>query len=245
MQSGYYLSGVAGQTTQQRLNDISHNLANVNTVGYMASRSSFSATLAGQISGDSSANPASYSSYNNAYIDLKEGNIRQTGNDLDFAIQGDAFFRIGLENGQEAYTRAGNFKLNADGNLLTQNGMPVLDAGGSAIRLPAGRVTASEDGSLLVNGNPVASFGMIAIKDASKLERLGNSLITTPVENTTTDDLKSVVHQWALEESNVNAVLTMTEMVATTRNFESTMKIIDQYSQQANQLYDRVGVVQG
>lgn len=245
MQSGFYLSGVAGQMTQHRLNDINHNLANVNTVGYMASRSSFSSTLAGQIAGEANPNPTSYSSYANAFIDLKEGNIKQTGNDLDFAIQGDAFFRIGLENGQEAYTRGGNFILDAKGNLLTQNNRPVLDASGNAIQLPEGRITVNQDGALLVNNKKITEFGMITVKDPSKLERIGNTLITTPAENTAAAESNIVVRQGALEESNVNAVLTMTEMVATTRNFESTMKIIDQYNQQATQLYDRVGVVQG
>ena len=245
MQSGFYMSGVAGQMTQHRLNDINHNLANVNTVGYMASRSSFSSQLAKQITGEPTANSTSYSTYANSFIDLKEGNIKQTGNDLDFAIQGDAFFRIGLENGQEAYTRAGNFMLDAAGNLLTQEGKPVLDDSGGAIQLPAGHVTVNQDGALLVDNKPVTNFGMIAIKDPSKLERLGNSLITTVIENTAEAGSEVIVRQGALEESNVNAILAMTEMVATTRNFESTMKIIEQYNQQANQLYDRVGIVQG
>lgn len=245
MQSGFYMSGAAGQMTQHRLNDISHNLANVNTAGYMASRSSFFSTLAGKITGEENGNSVSYSSYANEFIDLKEGNIKQTGNDLDFAIQGDAFFRVGLENGQEAYTRAGNFVLDAGGNLLTREGMSVLDASGNAIRLPAGRVSASEDGKLFVNGNPVTGFGMVAIRDASGLERIGNAMIATPPENTVAVESGVVVHQGALEESNVNAILTMTEMVATSRNFESTMKIIEQYNQQASQLYDRVGLLQG
>ena len=245
MQSGYYLSGVAGQLAQQRLNDINHNLANVNTVGFMAGRSSFASTLAKEISGEPVANPTSYTTYSNSYIDLKEGNIKQTGNDLDFAIQGGAFFRIGLENGQEAYTRAGNFVLDGAGNLLTRAGNPVLDASGGAIQLPAGRVSVDGDGTLLVNNTPITEFGMVVVRDPSKLERLGNTLITTPVENTAEPGADSIVRQGALEESNVNAILAMTEMVATTRNFESTMKIIDQYTQQANQLHNQVGVIQG
>ena len=202
-------------------------------------------SLEPQIGGEVVANPTSYSTYANEYIDLREGTIKQTGNDLDFAIQGEAFFRVGLADGQEAYTRAGNFMLDSDGNLLTKSGMPVLDNGGSAIRLPAGTITAGEDGTLYVKGAPVASLGMVTIKDASQLERLGNAMITTPVDNTAEAESNIVVHQGAVEGSNVNAVLTMTEMVATTRSFESTMKIIDQYNQQANQLYDRVGILQG
>ena len=245
MQSGFYMSGVAGQLSQHKLNNINHNLANVNTIGYMAGRSSFSSTLAEQIAGQADGVSASYPSHSNSFIDMKEGNIKQTGNDLDFAIQGNAFFRVSLDNGQEAYTRAGNFTLDTNGNLLTQSGMPVLDTGGSAIQLPAGKVTASQDGILYVDNNQVTEFGIVTINDASKLSRLGSSLITTTADNTTVAGKNMIIHQGAVESSNVNSVLAMTEMVVTTRNFETTMNIIEQYNQQASQLYDRVGLVQG
>ncbi|ATX82943.1 flagellar basal-body rod protein FlgF/flagellar basal-body rod protein FlgG [Mariprofundus ferrinatatus] len=245
MQSGFYLSGVASQMTQQKLNDINHNLANVNTIGFMASRSSFSSTLADQINGQTVASPTSYSSYNNSFVDMKEGNIRATGNDLDFAIQGNAFFKVRLDNGEAAYTRAGNFKLGANGGLLTQSGQPVLDQGGAEIVLPAGKVTASQDGTLSVDNNPVTRFGMVTIMDASLLDRHGNTLMTTPVENTAPAEEGVTVRQGSVEGSNVNSILAMTEMVATTRSFEATMKIIEQYNQQTSQLNDRVGMVQG
>lgn len=245
MQSGFYISGVASQMTQHKMNDINHNLANVNTIGYMASRSSFSSTLASAITGQPDANSASYSNYENDFIDMREGNIKQTGNDLDFAIQGNAFFKVRLDNGQEGYTRAGNFKLGANGSLLTQSGMPVLDAGGAEIRLPKGKVTVTQDGGLSVDNNPITSLGMVTIKDASKLARIGNAIVTTPVENTDQAGEDAVVRQGAVEGSNVNSILEMTEMVSTTREFEATMKIIEQYNQQAGQLYDRVGLVQG
>ena len=71
MQSGFYMSGVAGQLTQHKLNDINHNLANVNTIGYMASRSSFSSTMAGQVAGQTGVDPASYPGQANSFIDMK------------------------------------------------------------------------------------------------------------------------------------------------------------------------------
>jgi flagellar basal body rod protein FlgG len=241
MQTGFYMSGVAGQMAQSKLNDINHNLANVNTIGYMASRSSFSSTLAGQ-TGEASA---SYPSQDNSFIDMKPGNIKPTGNDLDFAIQGDAFFRVRLDDGQEAYTRAGNFILGANGDLFTQSGQPVLDTGGTAIQLPAGQVTVGQDGVLAVDNIRVAEFGMVTINNASQLNRLGNALLTTSKDNTSPAGDDVIVRQGAVEGSNVNSILAMTEMVVTTRNFEATMKTIEQYNQQASQLYDRVGLVQG
>ncbi len=245
MQSGFYISGVAGQLAQHKLNDINHNLANVNTIGYMASRSSFSSTMAKQVAGQTGGNSTSYPNQANSFIDMKPGNIKQTGNDLDFAIQGDAFFRVRLDDGQEAYTRAGNFILGADGALFTQGGQPVLDTSGATIQLPVGQVTASQDGMLSVDNIQVAEFGMVTIKDASQLSRLGNALLATTKENTSPAGEDVIVRQGAVEGSNVNSILAMTEMVVTTRNFEATMKTIEQYNQQASQLYARVGLVQG
>jgi len=241
MQSGFYMSGVAGQMAQSQLNDINHNLANVNTIGYMASRSSFSSTMAGQSGEGSSSYPALASSF----VDMKPGQFKQTGNTLDFAIQGDAFFRVRLEDGQEAYTRAGNFSLDANGNLLTQGGQSVLDQGGSAIKLPAGQVSVGQDGFLAVDNNQVAQFGMVSINNASGLSRIGNALLATSKENTAPAGEDVIVRQGIVEGSNVNSILAMTEMVVTTRNFEATMKTIEQYNQQASQLYDQVGLIRG
>jgi len=245
MQAGFYMSGIAGQMAQQKLNDINHNLANVNTIGFMASRSSFSSTLAGQVADQTGVGPASYPNQSNAFLDMKPGIIKQTGNDFDFAIQGDAFFRVRLDDGQEAYTRAGNFVLGANGNLLTQGGQPVLDDGGTAIKLPAGQVSVGQDGSLAVNNEGVAKFGMVTIKDASQINRIGSALMTTTADNIAPVEKGVIVRQGAVEGSNVNSILAMTEMVVTTRGFEATMKTIEQYNQQASQLYDEVGLVQG
>lgn len=245
MQTGFYMSSVAGQMAQSKLNDINHNLANVNTIGYMASRSSFSSMLAGQATGQTGGGPSSFPAQEQSFIDMKEGNIKQTGNDLDFAIQGDAFFRVRLDDGQEAYTRAGNFILDADGALLTQGGKPVLDAGGTAIQLPPGHITVGQDGLLAVDNVQVAEFGMVTINNPSQLGRLGNTLLTTSKDNTSPAGKDVILRQGAVEGSNVNSILAMTEMVVTTRSFEATMKTIEQYNQQASQLYDQVGLVQG
>jgi len=148
MPLGFYIAGVASQMAQYKLNDISHNLANINTTGYLASHASFSTQFSGQLAGGSAQTPAAFSRYNNQFIDMREGSIKNTGNVLDFALRGHAFFRIGLADGTEAYTRAGNFKLDSNGTLLTQEGHPVLDKRGSSIQLPPGQITASQEGML-------------------------------------------------------------------------------------------------
>ncbi|MFQ5518533.1 MAG: flagellar hook-basal body complex protein, partial [Mariprofundus sp.] len=132
MQRGFFISGVAGTMAQQKLDTISHNLANVNTAGYKSDRVSFSTIFTSQTSpgGKVEQAPAAYLGMGNQFIDTSEGVAKTTGNELDFTIRGDGYFRIMREDGSEAYTRAGNFRLDVDGNLLTEGGLPVLDNSG-------------------------------------------------------------------------------------------------------------------
>jgi len=245
MSIGFYIAGSAGQMAQHKLNDISHNLANVNTTGYMANRSSFTTELSEQMGGNSTQQSAAFAKFGNQFIAMEEGSIKTTGNDLDFAIQGNGFFRVALPDGSEAYTRAGNFKLDANGMLLTQGGQSVLDSGGSAIQLQAGHITANQEGALFVDGNRMADLGLVQIKDATKIEKVGDALLKTPADNINTDSAKMTVHQGSLEGSNVNAILAMTEMIDTMRSYQSTMKVVEQFNQQASLLNDRVGRIQG
>ncbi|MDQ6957375.1 MAG: flagellar basal body protein, partial [Mariprofundaceae bacterium] len=87
MDSGFFVSGVAGDMTAQKLNTIAHNLANVNTTGYMLDRTAFSTMLA-NVEGagkDSSKLPQAYMTMDHQFVSGDKGIIRQTGNDLDFA----------------------------------------------------------------------------------------------------------------------------------------------------------------
>lgn len=247
MNLGFYISGVAGQMAQNKLDGIANNLANVNTVGYMQDRTAFSSMFSNQIgrTGAPDSTSAAYLSTNTQYISTESGNIRQTGGDLDFAINGKGYFRVQMQDGSEALTRAGNFKTDGEGTLLTQNGLKILDKNGAPIQLPTGKVSATENGSIYVNGQPVADLGISMITDPKQMEKLGGVLIKTPPTNTTPADNTISVHQGSLEDANVNSVLAMTQIVDTMRSYQSMMKVVEQYNQIASQLSDRVGMVQG
>jgi len=247
MQTGFFVAGVAGQTAQKKMDNITHNLANVNTTGflgnYMAFRTSFTEKLA--LYSDKRHSPAAYASEGTSFVDTRPGNIHQTGNDLDFAITGDGWFHIKIGENETAYTRAGNFKLGPDGNLLTQDGKAVLGPGGSPITLPPGQIILTDQGALYVNNKKVADIGLVQISDASKIERIGNARITTSVDNTTPAGSDITVHQGELAGSNVNSVLTMVEMMSVTRGAQGMMKLIEQYNHVATLLSEQVGRIQG
>ncbi len=247
MQSGFFVSGVASKMAENRLDNITHNLANVNTTGYKASRSSFESVLSDSVKGVTlnQQKPSSYLSMGTQYIDTKAGNIKQTGNALDFAIVADGYFQIQLTDGSIALTRAGNFTRDNEGNLTTQNGLAVLDNTQNPISLPDGKVSGTREGMIYVDNEQVAQLGLVTLIDETDLMQKEGTLLLTSDDNTEDAVGKIVVQHGAVEGSNVNAVLAMTEMVSTLRSYESTMKVVEQYNQLAGQLSSNVGKIQG
>ncbi len=246
MQLGFLMAGVAGEMAQNKLDTISNNLANANTVGYMEDRSSFASKFSNEMGreGAPSQTSAAFLSMNKQYVSTQAGSIHQSGGDFDFAINGKGFFRVQMEDGSVALTRAGNFKIDAQGNLLTQSNLPVLAKTGAPIILPIGEVSATSNGTIYINGKPVSELGISMLKDERRITKAEGVIIKTAPDNIVEADRSVSVHQGSLENSNVNSILAMTSLIDTMRNYQSTMKIVEQYNQQAGLLNDRVGVVQ-
>ncbi|MDX8380819.1 MAG: flagellar hook-basal body protein [Ghiorsea sp.] len=247
MQRGFFISGVASKMAEYRLDNITHNLANANTTGYKSSRSSFKSVLSKTLesAGNTQQSSGSYLSMGTQYIDTQAGNIKQTGNALDFAIVADGFFQVEQRDGSVALTRAGNFSRDAEGKLITQGGLAVLDDSQSPITLPDGVVSGTNDGSIYVNNELVSQLGLVTLINPNDLKQVEGTLLVTPDGNTESATGQVVVKHGAIETSNVNSVLAMTEMVATLRSYESTMKVVEQYNQLAGQLSSDVGKIQG
>ena len=247
MQTGFFVAGVAGQAAQQKMDNVAHNLANVDTTGFLGSHIAFRTSLTEKLAlySDKRHSPAAYASEGDAFVDTRPGNIRRTGNDLDFAITGNAWFHIQTGPNETAYTRAGNFKLGPDGNLLTQDGEAVLDPSGAPIILPQGAVKLTDQGALYVNDKKAGDIGLVKISDVSKIRRIGSARITTPARNTTPAGNDATIHQGELTGSNVNSVLSMVEMMGITRNAQGMMKLIEQYNHVSTLLSEQVGRIQG
>ncbi|MDQ6992437.1 MAG: flagellar hook basal-body protein [Mariprofundus sp.] len=247
MNLGYYISGVAGQMAQTKMDGISNNLANVNSAGYMEDRTSFSSSFAGKMGreGAPEKTSAAFLSSNTQYISTQAGTIHQTGHNLDFAVHGDGYFRVQMKDGSEALTRAGNFKLNSSGNLTTQSNLNILDNNNAPVQLPIGKITITGDGTISVNNQPITKLGVAMITDTRNMQKVAGNLISTDASNITAADTSVEVRQGELESSNVNSVLAMTQIVATMRNYQSMMKVVEQYNQLSGQLSDRVGMVSG
>jgi len=246
MDTGFYLAGSAGDLRRKiSMDQISNNLANINTIGFKADESAFSTKLSDQMRGqDSRTQPSAYLAAGKSFVDTSEGIIRQTDNPLDFAIQGNGYFRVQQKNGEEAYTRAGNFMLSNGGGLVNQSGLPVLDSNGAPIVVPQGNVSGAKDGTISVDGKKIATLGIVQIDNPSQIKKIGGTLFITDLNNVTRGRPKSTtVNHGAVEQSNVNAILSMAKMVDATRSFQNMMKIVEIYNQQSSQLTEKVARV--
>ena len=164
--------------------------------------------------------------------DFSPGALRATGNELDVAIQGDGFFAVQTPDGVR-YTRVGRFQLDADGTLVTTQGYPVLAGGGPVTIDPDdGPVNIAEDGSistdLALGGQQLQVSGKLDLVDFA--ERGG----LTPVQDNLFDangqqptEATGKIAQGMLEQSNVNSVVEMTNMIEVTRNYQAMQRFLD------------------
>lgn len=158
------------------------------------------------------------------YIDYGQGALLDTGNPLDFALQGNAFFTVDTPDGQR-YTRDGRFLRDADNTLVTVEGYQVLDDAGQPITLPDGEVSVSPAGELSVNGTAVAQLGIgVFANPETDLQHTEGNLFTGPAASTSQDPAQVV--QGYLEESNANPSQLMTQLAEVARFYEAAQKMV-------------------
>ncbi len=263
-------TGASGMIAQQtNVDNIANNLANINTTGYKKASMEFKSLLYQTIqkdSTDSDGEPKPVGvqvglGVRNAAItsQFTQGAFTETGNQWDFAISGDGFFAIQLEDGSIGYTRNGTFQM-AMGvgglTLCTSDGQPVLDTNGAPIVLPeeysASRVIVDANGDFCYpdeTGNPQPlgiQIGLVQFNNPAGLEKTSGSIYKETAASgtvrweTTDDNLeKSEIVQKYVEASNVQAAEEMVNLIVAQRAYEMNSKVItasDTMMQQANNL---------
>jgi len=239
-------TSASGMTAQQtNLDVISHNMANVNTVGFKKMRATFQDLVyqtirePGAPTSPTTRNPSGFQIGLGAYVSdtygiFTQGNTFQTGNQLDIAIQGDGFFKVVLPDGTIAYTRNGQFRLDAEGRIVNSDGYP-LDP---EIAIPADAVSVGigADGTVSVlrqGANAVEEVGRIELAkfvNPAGLRRIGNNLFIQtdasgePVIDNPGNQGLGTLLQGYLESSNVNIVEEMVNLIIAQRAFEFNTK---------------------
>ena len=223
MQDGLYVALSSQIALEKRLNTIADNVANASTVGFRATGVKFEDVVSGL-----DDKGLSFVTSGDTYISSTNGSLRETGNPFDFAVKGNAWFGIETPGGT-VMTRDGRFTLTENGELVTIEGYPVLDAGGAPIQLDPrnGPPRAGADGSLRQGDNLVGALGLYNFDPGPNFIRFGNSGIVPAGEpEPVVDRLDAGVVQGFLEESNVNPMLEITKLIMVQRAFENGAAMI-------------------
>ena len=232
---------------QTRMAVISNNLANTNTTGFKRDRASFEDLLyqtvrqPGGATSEQTQLPTGLSTGTGVRVaatakQFTQGNLSQTGNALDVAINGRGFFEVLLPDGSSAYTRDGSFQINAQGEMVTNAGYPVQPG----LQLPEGAqsITIGADGTVSVQlaGEPEAvQVGALTLADfvnPAGLQAKGENLYVEtgasgPAQQGAPGTAGAgLLVQGALESSNVNVVEELVSMIETQRAYETNAKAI-------------------
>jgi flagellar basal-body rod protein FlgF len=219
-----YLAMAGAKATMQRQDVLAHNLANASTNGFRAEMQAFRAV---PVRGDG-ASTRVYALESTVGYDERSGPLQTTGRALDVAMQGRAWLAVQALDGTEAYTRAGALQVNAQGQLVTPAGLPVLGDGGP-IAVPAGAtLEVAADGTITAatgRGRP-QPVGRLKLATAEgPLARGEDGLFRAP-DGDLPADPAARLQSGALEGSNVSPVETMVAMIAAARQFEQQMKAL-------------------
>ena len=240
MIKGLYTSALGMTTQMKRLDVVSNNIANANTTGFkkdLTITSSFSEELEKRLDDretfmDRHASPVGRITYglfvDTVHTDFSVGNMQNTGNPLDTAISGDGFYSISVtdRNGAvtEKYTRDGAFTLSPDRRLVTKEGNAVNGQNGP-ITLPDGEISFGDLGQVYVNSEYIDTLRLVNIDNPDSLRKQGDNLYN-PTDETTVSEFRSFVMQGIVENSNVNPVKEMVEMINITRNYEANQRMV-------------------
>jgi flagellar basal-body rod protein FlgG len=241
MLEGLYSAAAGMAAQQEQLDAIGNDLANVSTTGYRSERVAFSDLLyntvneAGTDTTDGAGSKAEVIGRNST-----QGAIKETGDPLDLAIEGEGYFQVTQPNGQAALTRDGSFGVDASGNITDAEGNR-LDP---PIKLPAG-VSSSEvkvgpDGTVTAGARKLGQIKLMTVTAPDHMLSSGANLLTpTAASGAPQATATARIHQGALEESNVNVASEMALMVSTQRDYQLSSSAIQTENQMmsiANQL---------
>lgn len=252
-----YTAATGMEAQQLRMDVISNNLANASTTGFKKTRAEFEDLLSETIKGGGAPGPRGGGDPSPLQVGLGvrtgsttrsfgQGDLSTTNNPLDLAVQGSGFFRVQQANGEPAYTRAGNFRVDATGRLVTQHGELVepgitVPSDATAVTVAAdGTVSATQPGK--TDPTDLGRIDLYTFTNPTGLLALGNNLFgQSPASGDAVlgkpgEQGVGTLGQGMLEGANVKAVEEMIDMIACQRAYELNSKIITTADQMLQRL---------
>jgi flagellar basal-body rod protein FlgF len=243
-----YISAEGAAAQAERLEVIANNLANVDTAGFKQDVATFQARFAEAIQkgqampGDRSINDIGGGvKIIDVETDHSNGQLKSTGNDLDLAITGTGFFHVKGDDGEQYLTRAGDFQLDTEGRLVTQNGhRPVLDQQGNEILFARNMPFSISSDGFINQGGSVRALGMSQPESLDQLVKVGSNMFRPTGDVKPLELTERSVRQGYLEMSGANPVRQMMAMIETTRAFEANTRMIQNQDSVLGSLISRV-----
>ena len=237
MVRGLYTGWTGMYNEQKRLDVISNNLANSATVGFKkegATSQSFKDMLTIKVRDD---HGDSYIGNMNLgvkigeiYTDYTQGSVRETGNTYDMAIDGSGFFTISYTdangNTSTRYTRAGEFMITKEGYVVTSEGQHLMgESDWLQVPVDAAEVVIDTDGTVYADGTAVDVVKLTDFEDYDYLKKFGETMYQ-PVQGAVEKEATGSILQGYTEQSNVNVVSEMVNLINITRAYEANQKVI-------------------
>jgi flagellar basal-body rod protein FlgG len=232
MLEGLYTAAAGMAAQQQRMDALSNDVANVNTSGYKRVRVGFR-DLVYQRTGPSGVSTGSGAAAVQLGRGYEQGSLQPTGEPLDVAITGDAYFQVRDANtGQTVLTRNGSFQADATGQLVTAEGNRLVPP----IQLPRGvdpsTITIAQDGTVSSAGRALGQLQLVTVPAPTGLQASGNGYFTTTAASGGVRRATgATVQQGVLEASNVNLADAMVDMMDAQRSYSMASKAIHMQDQ--------------
>ncbi len=179
---------------------------------------------------------------------FQAGPIRPTGVKTDLAIDGPGFFTVQLPDGSTAYTRAGEFHIDAEGQLVTKSGYAVLSDGGPLQLDPknSSPLSIASNGKVSQGSDPVGTLRLVEFKDPKVLTPLSGSYFKTASADVQGESAtKSSLQQGYLEGSNASPVAEMANLIAAMRLFEANQRVLQSQDERMGKAISELGSLNG
>ena len=255
MVRGLYTAWTGLYNEQKRLDVIANNIANSATTGYKqegVTSQSFDDMLAIKVRDYSVKQSEVIGTMplgvkvGEVFTNYGQGSVRVTGNTYDLAIDGSGFFKMRvtdtLGNDHIRYTRAGNFTITQEGYVTDADGNHLQSEAGDLIVPTDAEIVFDKDGTVFANGEAIDKVTITDFEDYNYLKKLADTKYE-PVDGATEIETAGAILQGCLEQSNVNVVKEMTQMIAITRAYEANQKIVQTMDSTLDQAVNSVGRV--
>jgi flagellar basal-body rod protein FlgF len=214
------------RSSLESLDMLSNNLSNVMTTGYKTDREFYDLYTSADALEPGAYDPTQMPTVQKNWTDFSQGLIQHTGNDLDAAILGEGFFTVKSPTGK-LYTRNGAFLLSTAGELITQEGYPVIDRNGNPVRInPSVPLQIDTKGGVHQAGQTVGQVDMVSFNDMHSLSKRGSTYFQYNGPDSDIKQAPGEVQQDRIETSNVGSAESAVRLVTVMRQFEMLQKAI-------------------